>query len=122
MPNVYKPKRTCKSSLLQCKVIYVNKLYIYISLAGMVGAPWDLQAEGHRRGEDIDLVVPAELWPNGNRTRHVSTLYRPPGLPICSRSPAQTVSPCKGGTQAGHCSLWTSTRNGGQLGTQRIWP
>ena len=30
MPNVYKPKRTCKSSLLQCKVIYVNKLYIYI--------------------------------------------------------------------------------------------
>ena len=78
-----------------------------------MGASWDLEVEGHRRGEGTDLVAPAELWPNGNRTRHVSTLYRPPGLPICSWSPAQTVSPCKGGTQAGHCSLWTSTRNGG---------
>ena len=50
------------------------------------GRSWDLEAEGHRQGEDTDLVAPAELWPNGNRTRHVSTPYRPPGLPICSWS------------------------------------
>ena len=31
------------------------------SLAGMVGASWDLQAEGYRRGEGTDLVAPAEL-------------------------------------------------------------
>ena len=28
------------------------------SLAGMVGASWDLQAEGYRRGEGTDLVPP----------------------------------------------------------------
>ena len=43
------------------------------------------------------------------------------GPPTCNRSHAQNVSPCKGGTQVGHCSLWTSTLNGGQLGIQRIW-
>ena len=37
------------------------------SLAGMVGASWDLQAEGYQRGEGTDLVAPAELSPNGNR-------------------------------------------------------
>ena len=31
------------------------------SLAGMVGASWDLEAEGYRRGEGTDLVAPAEL-------------------------------------------------------------
>ena len=46
----------------------------------MVGASWDLEVEGHRRGEGTDLVAPAELWPNGNRTRHVSTPS--PGHPL----------------------------------------
>ena len=32
-----------------------------LSLAGMVGASWDLEAEGYRRGEGTDLVAPAEL-------------------------------------------------------------
>ena len=31
------------------------------SLAGMVGASWDLEAEGYRQGEGTDLVAPAEL-------------------------------------------------------------
>ena len=31
------------------------------SLAGMVGASWDLQAEGYQRGEGTDLVAPTEL-------------------------------------------------------------
>ena len=31
------------------------------SQAGMVGASWDLEAEGYRRGEGTDLVAPAEL-------------------------------------------------------------
>ena len=31
------------------------------SLVGMVGASWDLQAEGYQRGEGTDLVAPAEL-------------------------------------------------------------
>ena len=31
------------------------------SLAGMVGASWDLEAEGYRRGEGTNLVAPAEL-------------------------------------------------------------
>ena len=33
------------------------------SLAGMVGASWDLQAEGYRRGEGTDLVPPLGYYP-----------------------------------------------------------
>ena len=31
------------------------------TLVGMVGASWDLEAEGYRRGEGTNLVAPAEL-------------------------------------------------------------
>ena len=31
------------------------------SLVGMVGASWDLQAEGYQQDEGTDLVAPAEL-------------------------------------------------------------
>ena len=33
------------------------------SLAGMVGASWDLQAEGYWRGEGTDLVPPLGYYP-----------------------------------------------------------
>ena len=70
------------------------------SLAGMVGASWDLQAEGYRRGEGTDLVPPAGLLPNGNRCPLGSIPCRPQGPPIYTPSPARIVPPCTGGTRA----------------------
>ena len=70
------------------------------SLAGMVGASWDLQAEGYQRGEGTDLVAPAELSPNGNRCPLGSIPCRPQGPPICTQSPARIVPPCTGDTRA----------------------
>ena len=67
-------------------------------LAGMVGASWDLQAEGYQRGEGTDLVAPAELSPNGNRCPLRSIPCRPQGPPICTQSLARIVPPCTGGT------------------------
>ena len=70
------------------------------SLAGMVGASWDLQAEGYRRGEGTDLVPPAGLLPNGNRCPLGSIPCRPQGPPIYTPSPARIVPPCTGDTRA----------------------
>ena len=70
------------------------------SLAGMVGASWDLQVEGYRRGEGTDLVPPAGLLPNGNRCPLRSIPCRPQGPPIYTPSPARIVPPCTGDTRA----------------------
>ena len=74
------------------------------SLAGMVGASLDLQAEGHQQGEATDLVAPAQLSPNGNRCPLGSIPCRSRGPPICTQLPARIVSPCTGDTRAGHYS------------------
>ena len=69
-------------------------------LAVLVGASWDLQAEGYQRGEGTDLVAPAELSPNGNRCPLGSIPCRPQGPPICTQSLVRIVPPCTGGTRA----------------------
>ena len=74
------------------------------SLAGMVGASLDQQAEGHQQGGGTDLVAPAQLLPNGSRCPLRSIPCRSRGPPVCIQSPARIVSPCTGDTRAGHCS------------------